>query len=59
MTCPDYIPDDKRMGRTRPYCRYYQDGGTCSRPVYFRCICIERVAKQLGGRIVRQEVKEG
>jgi len=56
MLCKDYIPDDKRMGRTRPYCRYYQDGGTCSRPVYF--LCVEWAAKMLGGTILKQEKVE-
>ena len=52
MNCRDYTPSE-RMGRTRPICRYYQDGGTCTRPTYF--MCVEWAAKQLGGKIVRQE----
>ena len=53
MNCPDYVEGDK-MGRTRKICRYYLDGGCCSRPGYF--LCREYAAMKLGGKIV--EVKE-
>jgi len=55
MNCRDYTPSE-RMGRTRPICRYYQDGGTCSKPTYF--LCVEWVAKKLDGKIVRVEERK-
>ena len=58
MNCPNYVPGPV-MGKERYICKYWlsDNSGVCTRQDVL--MCCEWVAKQLGGKIVKQEAVDG